>query len=328
MRLFGSKQVAKDARYRVFFATDVHGSDRCFRKFLAAADVYEAQALILGGDVGGKGIVPFVEAAPGRFSYVSHGERVTVSADQLEEACGRVALGGLYPRVCGPEEAERLRADPQVRRAAFEELIAEQLRGWCELAAQRLPADVRCIITPGNDDPLVIDEVLRAAPRIECPELEVARLGPIALASLGNTNRTPWDTDREFDEQTLTEQIEGMLAANPYGSELPLVFNFHCPPYGSGLDTAAELDGDLRPVIRHGTPSQVPVGSTAVRDAILKHQPEVGLHGHIHESGGVQKLGRTSCFNPGSEYGNGVLRGLIVDFASDGRLAAYLMTSG
>ena len=43
---------------RIFFATDVHGSDRFFRKFLAAATVYEAEILLLGGDVAGKGLVP------------------------------------------------------------------------------------------------------------------------------------------------------------------------------------------------------------------------------------------------------------------------------
>ena len=44
-------------------------------------------------------------------------------------------------------------------------------------------------------------------------------------------------------------------------------------------------------------------GSTAVRASIEKHQPLVGLHGHIHESKGFVTLGRTLCLNPGSEYG-------------------------
>jgi len=326
MKLFRSQK--RKTRYRVFFATDVHGSDRCFRKFLAAGKVYEADALILGGDVGGKAIVPFVTAPGGGYMYVTGGESLTISEDELAPACDRVATNGLYPKVCEPSEAERLAQDPQHRRRVFEQLICDQLQGWCDLAAERLSDDVRCIITPGNDDPIAIDEVLRQAKRIECPEREVARLGPIALASLGSTNRTPWATDREFDEDVLTDQIEEMLAANTWGSDVPLVYNFHCPPYNSGLDVAAELDENFRPVIRHGAQSQIPVGSTAVRDAILAHQPVAGLHGHIHESAGVDYLGETACFNPGSEFGSGVLRGLIVDFENDGSLGAYLMTSG
>ena len=49
---------ARRRALRIFFATDVHGSERCFRKFLAAATVYEAEVLLLGGDVAGKGLVP------------------------------------------------------------------------------------------------------------------------------------------------------------------------------------------------------------------------------------------------------------------------------
>ena len=54
------------------------------------------------------------------------------------------------------------------------------------------------------------------------------------------------------------------------------------------------------------------VGSTAVRTAIETHQPPLALHGHIHESRGAVKIGRTLCLNPGSEYSDGVLRGAVV----------------
>src|SRR5258708_20217704 len=53
------RQRGKKARaLRIFFATDVHGSEVCFRKFLAAAKVYQADLLILGGDFAGKALVP------------------------------------------------------------------------------------------------------------------------------------------------------------------------------------------------------------------------------------------------------------------------------
>jgi Icc-related predicted phosphoesterase len=53
----------------------------------------------------------------------------------------------------------------------------------------------------------------------------------------------------------------------------------------------------------------------------------LGLHGHIHESMSVVKLGRTTCINPGSEYGEGILRGCIVSFAN-GAVEGFQMTSG
>ena len=60
------------------------------------------------------------------------------------------------------------------------------------------------------------------------------------------------------------------------------------------------------------------VGSIAVRAAIEKYQPLLGLHGHIHESRSAQKIGRTLCINPGSEYGEGVLRGILLELSSKG----------
>ena len=168
--------------------------------------------------------------------------------------------------------------------------------------------------------------MLKSAPRIECPEGELCDLGPVLLASCGDVTPTPWNTEREFSEEELAGRLAKMLDAVPQGRRV--VVNFHCPPYGSGLDFAAELDETLKPVIRSGRPSIVSVGSKAVRDAIKKYQPVVGLHGHIHESRGAQQIGKTMCLNPGSDYTADVLRGAIVDFADDGSYIDFLFTSG
>ena len=251
---------------RWYFATDIHGSERCFRKFLAAARVYEADALIRGGDIAGKAIVPMSAADNGRIEVHGGAERELLDEQEADAAIARMQDAGLYPRLCDAEEFERLGADSQYREKIFDELIAEQVSTWCELAAERLDDSVRLIITPGNDDPFVIDDVLRDAPRVECPERELLQLGPLTLASLGNTNPTPWDTPREFSEAELAEQIDEMLS--PAGDDAKLVFNFHCPPKDSGLDTAAQLDEQLRPVFKAGHTVQASVGSTAVRGAI------------------------------------------------------------
>jgi uncharacterized protein len=321
---FSGKQAG--LAFRVFFATDVHGSDRCFRKFLAAASVYEANALILGGDVAGKAMVPIVPKAAATYSYSFHGARQTVSAGELEEVERRMKFNGFYPRITESAEVQRMAEEPDYVAQLFEEAIVAQLSGWCELAAERLRDDVRCIITPGNDDPRIIDGVLARAARVECPELATVELGPVWLASLGNTNRTPWDTEREFDESELARQITTMV--EPCAARGPLVFNFHCPPYRSGLDTVVQLDSDFRPVLDHGNPVEIPAGSTAVREAIERYQPVAGLHGHIHESAGAAQIGSTWCFNPGSEYGSGALKGLILDLEENGDIRSHLFTHG
>src|SRR5205807_8994937 len=115
------------------------------------------------------------------------------------------------PRLTEAGEVSQMQEDPGYVVALFEEAITSQVADWCELAAERLPEHVRCLITPGNDDPRVIDGVLAKASRVECPELATVELGPVWLASLGNTNRTPWETDREFDEPELARQIAGMI---------------------------------------------------------------------------------------------------------------------
>jgi len=309
---------------RIFFATDVHGSERCFRKFLAAAEVYRADVLLLGGDVAGKGLIPVVRHNRSVSAEV-HGQRVTVPEAQADRLSADINLLGFYPVRMEPDEVEALNDSEELDRLFRREIVA-QLTRWCELAAERLAPAVRCIITPGNDDPLEIDAVLAAAPRIESPERQLCDLGPVTLASLGDVTPTPWHTEREYSEEQLAERISAMMDQLPEGR--PSVINFHCPPYSSGLDTAAELDAQLRPVLRGGRPSFVPVGSTAVREAIKRYQPTVALHGHIHESRGAQKIGSTLCINPGSDYTADVLRGAIVDIAADGSCHDFLLTTG
>ncbi|HET7339809.1 MAG TPA: metallophosphoesterase [Candidatus Dormibacteraeota bacterium] len=310
---------------RVYFATDIHGSERCFRKFLAAAEVYEADALVLGGDIAGKGLVP-IRSDNGTLSAKVRGEAVTVPRADESRLRAEINMIGFYSAIAADEEIERMENDPAYLNAAFTNAIVEQIEGWCSLAEERLKPNVRCIITPGNDDPKAIDSVLRAAPRIESPEAELLELGPVLLASCGDVTPTPWNTEREYSEEELRQRLEAILDAAPKGSKVAV--NFHNPPYGSGLDYAAELDNNLLPVIRGGRPSIIPVGSKAVREVIKRYQPVVGLHGHIHESKAAQKIGATMCLNPGSDYSADVLRGVIVDVAQDGSFLDFLFTTG
>jgi len=184
---------------------------------------------------------------------------------------------------------------------------------------------VRIITAPGNDDPYEVDDLIRerGGDRVVLMEGEVTEIAPgHEMLSTGWSNHTPWNTHREFDEPVIREHIDAMASrlAHPEAA----IFNIHVPPYGTGLDDAPELDADLKPV--QGGNVMKPVGSTAVRDAILKHQPMLALHGHIHESRGIQKLGRTICINPGSVYGEGILQGVIVELGMDE--VRYSLTTG
>lgn len=311
---------------RMFFTTDIHGSDRCFRKFLAGAEVYDADVLLLGGDVVGKAMTPVEALGRGQYRFKLFGEERTVSEDELPKAKAEINFNGFYPAVLSPDKLEELASEEELQSSMFLDLIAQQMRYWESLAAERLRPNVRCILTPGNDDPLIVDEVFQTSERVEFTEGKTVEVGPIWLASLGNTNHTPWHTEREFEEPELAEQIRVMV--EPFADGRPLVFNFHCPPYDTGLDMVPKLDDDLRPVVRNNAIVEVPVGSTAVRDAIIEYQPVAGLHGHIHEAQGSRIIGKTRCFNPGSDYSAGVLKGLIVDFADDASISGHLFTAG
>jgi hypothetical protein len=106
------------------------------------------------------------------------------------------------------------------------------------------------------------------------------------------------------------------------------IFNLHVPPLRTPLDQAMLLDEEMRPVLRGGSPVIDGVGSSAVRSAIEAYQPLLSLHGHIHESRGTTKLGRTVAVNPGSEYSEGVLRGALITVSERKGLKGFQLVSG
>src|SRR5919106_214610 len=220
----------------MFFATDIHGSEVCWKKFLNSGAHYKADVVILGGDMTGKALIPGIE-------------------DQLE-----------------------------------------------------------------------VDRVVAHAKTVELGEGRVVDIGDYQLASSGWANRTPWDTYREEDEDVLLERIERMVAEVTNEPERT-IFNLHCPPYNTGLDEAPQLTADM--TLKDAGRATVPVGSTAVRQAIERHQPALALHGHIHEARGTHRLGTTLCINPGSTYEQGQLLGVVVDL--DGKkkkVKNFVLTSG
>lgn len=312
---------------KIFFASDVHGSEVCFKKFLNAGKVYEADAIILGGDLTGKMIVPIVRQ--GR-RYVSEfsGRTWNISSDEeLDGLSKMIRDSGYYPYVTYEREMEELNADITRVNELFSNLMVETMRRWIKIANERLKGtNISCYITPGNDDRFAIDKVLEEGECVKNPEGKVALVkGEYEMISTGFSNPTPWKTPREITEDELEKKIEEMTSK--IKDMRKCIFNVHCPPYNTTIDTAPQLDENLKIVTRAGQMLMIPAGSVAVRNSIKKHQPLLGLHGHIHESRGAVKIGKTLCLNPGSEYNEGILRGVIVNL-KDANVKSYLFTSG
>jgi len=312
---------------RLFYAGDVHGSRICWKKFVNAAAHYPADVLVMGGDLTGKALVPIVREGDGSYAARVIGEqRVARTAEELDQMQQAISSNGMYPLIVDQEEARRLGEDATRREEAFEKALLDELRLWVRLADERLGgSDTRAYVIPGNDDPWSIDEVLASGTSVVPCDERVEIVGPHELVSLGYSNRTPWETPRELDEDEiydrlsrLTEQLEDPERA---------IFNIHVPPWESSLDTAFEVDADLRYVTKGGHPHEVSTGSKAVRQIIEETQPLLSLHGHIHESKGVTKIGRTVAINPGSDYGSGHLDGCLVHLAPD-RVVNHYLVSG
>jgi uncharacterized protein len=312
---------------KVFFATDIHGSEVCWRKFLNAAAFYKVDLVVLGGDVTGKAMVPIVAHPGGRWQVTVRGQAYTLESEQeLEEIKKQIRNAGSYPAMVSPDELQEMSKTEGAVDRRFTVEMTQSLDRWLDMADGKLRGgEIPCILNGGNDDIWEIDDIIEQSPCVSFGEGKMLDLDGFHLISMGWTNPTPWDTFREAPEPELAAKIETVVSQIPDMERA--IFNFHAPPYGTGLDEAPALDDNLRPM--HGGAVMKPVGSTAVRDAILQHQPMLSVHGHIHESRGVKKMGRTLAINPGSVYGDGVLQGAVLDLnPKKGKVAKYLLVNG
>jgi Icc-related predicted phosphoesterase len=317
------------ARTRIFYATDIHGSEECFRKFLAAAKEYRLNVLVLGGDITGKMIIPIVAETETEWTTTFLGERLTMRNEtEVQAVEKKIRAIGYYTYRAPRKEAEEIKADQAKVDALFSRLMGESVSSWIMLAEERLKGSgIKCYISPGNDDTFAIDSIIQSSDYVVCPEGKVVMIDDQhEMISCGYSNMTPWKCPRDIPEEELGAKIASMVS-QAHDME-GCIFNLHCPPYGTTLDNAPKLDKDLNPSVEPGGGFEMaPAGSTAVRDAIQTHQPLLGLHGHIHESKGTFKLGRTLCLNPGSEYAERILRGVLLDVEGS-RVKDFMFTSG
>jgi Icc-related predicted phosphoesterase len=323
MRLFGGRDRG-GPRIRILFATDLHGADVVFRKFLNAVKVYEADIAVLGGDLTGKTMVPVIQDDSGYHAKVRGNEELATTDEELAGIVKLIRDTGQYPTVL--TEAEEAELGREAIDALFVDACHEQVRDWMERAAERLePEGVPVYVTGGNDDYFSIEAILDEAPYIQNAEGKVLELRDgLQMLSSGYGNITPWRCPRDITEEELGEKIDEMAGelSDPHAA----IFNLHVPPLGSGLDLCPKLDTSVFPP-RPMAGEQVAAGSTAVSAALARFEPMLSLHGHIHEASGVQGLGSTTAINPGSEYAQGVLRSAVIDIR-EGRVdSAQLLTA-
>jgi hypothetical protein len=318
---------------RLLYTCDLHGSNQSYKKLLNAGkyNVYKTDIIMVSGDLTGKAIVPVVERPDGSFEAHTKdilGEnRVVKTSDELKSLEDIISKVGYYPKRMTPAEIDELRNNLPLLKSELTRVIDDRIREWLALAEERLKdKKVTLYMMPGNDDPTDVGEIINQSGFVKNPEGKVINLDQDhEMISLGMSNPTPWKTYRECSEEELEKRIEEM--ASQIKNRDGAIFNTHVPPYDSTLDVAPVLDENLRPKVVAGDLLRAPCGSKAVRAAIEKYQPLLSLHGHIHESGGECRIGRTLCVNPGSEYAAGILRGYVVEVNAKG-ISKYARVEG
>ena len=304
---------------RILFVTDVHGSDPVWKKFIRGAERYKANILIIGGDITGKNVVAVTENSDGSYSAVFQEQKhLLKNREELKRFDENLRTTGTYMYVGPASEMTELAVDKARSEKIFSELVLQRLKEWVDYADKN--ASTPLYVNAGNDDERGVDDILGASKKIVQPEDKIILIdSKHEMISGGFANLTPWHCPRDLTEDEIASRLEKKIQRlkDPKSA----IFNLHCPPVNSGLDTCPKLDISFsppKPFMDAGGVVLFGAGSTSVRAAIEKYQPMLGLHGHIHESKNIARIGKTVCINPGSEYGEGVLRGVLVNIEDSG----------
>ncbi|MHA1590215.1 MAG: metallophosphoesterase family protein [Candidatus Njordarchaeales archaeon] len=306
---------------RIYFATDVHGSNKVWRKWINVPYTIEnVNVLILAGDLTGKSVIPIIDRGDKWTARFLGKTWELKSREEVEELKNKIGETGYYAVEMTPDEVQEYQNNPKKLEELFAKVMTERMEEWLNMVLEKVPENVEVIVMPGNDDEFCIDPVIQkfekeSGGRIIYPlgkAVELNSLPGYQIISFDYVNPTPWNTPREDNEKGLWKRMEKLVDLVTVDWDHVLL-NFHCPPYGTRLDLAPKLDKNLKPVYVLGEQIREHVGSKSVRKFIKKYQPLMGLHGHIHESYAADKIGRTVVVNPGSEYVEGILRGFIID---------------
>lgn len=312
---------------RILYGSDFHGSEAVFRKFLASGLQYKVNALMVGGDVTGKAMVPVIHQGGGRYtSHLFGADKVATTPAELDALKKSISHVGFYPIVLEQDEAAELENDPAKMGARFELEMCNRVRDWMKLAEEKLtPQNITLYFMPGNDDLYSVDKVIDEFEHVRNPDMKCFEMeGGYNVVGLSNANMTPWRCARDIEEPELTAKLNELAALMSKPERT--VAMIHVPPFNSTLDTCPDLDKDLKIITQGGQVVMKSAGSPAVRAWIEKVQPMLTLHGHIHESPGHTRIGRTLMINAGSEYAEGIMKAAIINL-EDGKVKGHLLVS-
>jgi Icc-related predicted phosphoesterase len=312
---------------RILYGSDFHGSEVVFRKFISSGLQYNANVLVVGGDVTGKAMIPVIHQGSSRYiASLFGGDQITTTPDELEKVKKSISNVGFYPIVLEKDEADELESDPAKMSARFEYEMCQRVREWMILAEEKLvPRNIEMYFMAGNDDLASIDDTVAEFKHIRNPDMKHFELeGGYEIVGNSNANMTPWACARDIEEDELGRKMDILagLIQNPERTIAVL----HVPPLGSGLDTCPDLDKNLKIITQGGQVVMKPAGSSAVKAFIEKVQPMLSLHGHIHESPGHVRNGRTLSINAGSEYAEGIMKAAIINL-ENGKVKGHLLIS-
>jgi Icc-related predicted phosphoesterase len=198
-----SGSASSNGSLRLYYASDIHGTEVLWRKFLHAPRVYEAPVIVMGGDVTGKAVIPLVEASDGVVTAELFGQpERAATPEERAELEHRIRSNGMYPHLMTADEVQRVAAlSVEAREAWFAEVMLVTFDRWLALAEERLEdPSVRCFVMPGNDDPPGVDDAIERATRVEACDERIIELGGYSMISLGYSNITPFDSPRELEE--------------------------------------------------------------------------------------------------------------------------------
>ncbi len=311
---------------RLFFATDVHGSEVCWRKFINSAKHYGANVLILGGDMTGKAVIPIIDNGGGTYTF--HMQDIRHDLQGAEALAANRARSGsrLLPRGHDGRGGDRVHQRPRQARGALPRSMRQHCQGLGRVGRRASRGQRHaCIVCPGNDDRPDIDGLLATSSQIEVGEGNIVDLPdgiPAGLQRLHEPHAL--GHPREEDDGQAQGAHQGIVAQATASPE-HLVMGLHAPPYDTQLDVAPKIDWETLTV--QGQDS-AHVGSTAVKEVIEQVQPILSLHGHIHESRAAIRIGRTLAVNPGSSYVEGTLSGCVIELDGKKKIKRYRLTSG
>ncbi|AAK42840.1 metallophosphoesterase [Saccharolobus solfataricus] len=302
--------MAKDIK--LMFVTDIHGSDIVFRKAINAAHMFKVNYLVFGGDLVGKGVVLLNKKVD---EYLTLDNKL-ITKEEVEE----IKRNGYYIYILENRKGMEDFNEVTINRI-YVDLVSQQLNSWFKIVRERLE-ETKVIWNLGNDDPFFVDDIFKNND-IEIKEIiEIdTSSSPLFMLNYAHTNETPYKSYRVAPEYIIYNKGHEML--KKINETKNVIFNFHAPPYNTRLDNAY-VNGQW-----------IHVGSRSVRELEEKFQPLLGLHGHIHESSAIDKIGKTLVINPGSMYSEGVLKYAIITISKEVkgisvgyRIKGYVLSQG